>query len=298
MNIHMLTTGIALGVASALGIVTAQERTPAWRAGLYVSFPEIAARVYGEPAQASGLFLEGEPLAVEIGILNPYGDREVAAERNWPELASVTIRPGSLHDTASRPTSELRCAAEPVHSSNARADGLLVVLPPMARQRYTCTVDPVASQMTSGVYTVTIVWKSTPDRQLLQEPQRVTPGPGNLGGSMDFEWRALRSTADRADLGLRLAWRALRQNVLSLAEQRVEEVLALYPLSSQALVIRSQLFERRGACRAAQNDLRRAADIIGAALDRDDKSSGHRTTQQRGEIAERWRREAEQLRCR
>ena len=286
----------APGGAAAL----AQTALPEWRAGLYVSFDQVGFIDYGSEPKAAGLFLDGEPVVFEIGTFNPFTDRDVAAERDWAEMISMTIKSGDVRSRGGA-VKALACERGPLQMSRkARHEGDATVLTPREREFFSCSVDPRRNDLTSGIYTVEVTWTPSVDMKRFRLPQPMVPGRAPMSGFSDFEFRPVISNLDRADLLLREGFRALLARQFVDSENIIDEVLRDHPLSSRALWIRGQSRSNRGECGQGAADLNRAADLMAGGLEQESTMNRKATAERRATIADAWRIEARQCstRCR
>jgi hypothetical protein len=293
MRTIVILVGFVVVLISATNF--AQDTGPQMRARLYVGVIQIGFNPYGQPMKASALVLQGEPLVLEIGIGNPYEDREVGAESNWPALVSATVHLGDIRSKERTERKPLRCTNEPTlqaTSQNIRTRNDLVVIP---RQRdhqfFTCNVDLANLDLLTGIYTVDVDWGPTADMSKLA-PRAAANG---LKGSVDVEFRNVSTEADTADVLIRRGYRAFLEGRTDDADKSINDLLLIRPLSSYGLAIRAMIRAKRGQCGTARADLVRASDILIRAQEPDD--ANRRGDDERGAITVEWRRMVRQLGC-
>lgn len=289
-GIVLLALNVGVFTATEPPVVAAEGTDVRERAHLVVGFHTIGPIIYGAPQETAGLFMEGEPLLLDIGLTNPYRDRDVAAEVNWPDLIALTVRTGRVQDEA-KPGSTVSFVCQvgvTPPSRNVRVSGPLILLGPEAMQYVKCEIP--ATLLTSGVYTITVGWRSYVDVDTLKPPTvHVVSHHPILGPSTaDFELRAVLSTADASDRSTRLALHAMMTGNLSEAEQFVADALRTNPLNAEALATAGRVALKRQDCMAASRDLNNAADILVGFLDGEDRSELHRP-ELRPYIARDWR---------
>ena len=251
----LLALNVGVFTATEPRVVAAQGTDVRERAHLVVGFHTIGPMIYGAPQKTAGLFMEGEPLLLDIGLTNPYRDRDVAAEVNWPDLIALTVRTGRVQDEAK----------------------------PGSTVSFVCQVGVRPPSKNVG-------WRSYVDVDTLKPPTvHVVSHHPILGPSTaDFELRAVLSTADTSDRSTRLALHAMMTGNLSEAEQFVADALRTNPLNAEALATAGRVALKRQDCMAASRDLNNAADILVGFLDGEDRSELHRP-ELRPYIARDWR---------
>lgn len=217
---------------------------------------------YGPPVDAQGVILRGEPLVLEIGIVNRYDGPPATAEADWPGRVIGTLRRGGRFEDGSDATKvPLTCNPESMRSRGSVTAGGFVTLEPRGYQLIRCRLSADTDSLSPGRNTLSIEWAQSVDPTLV-DVERVPGMPSPLRDVLDFEFREVVTPEDRADLWIHLANRALLDNELNDALQWVARVLRGHPSSTAALFIRGQIQAARGSCRDARADWDRVVEIV------------------------------------
>lgn len=295
MTRRSLVLSLAFSLAFAVAPGVRAQTPPSYRAALYVDLSRNRETTYGSARKTAAISFGGEPLSVHLGIRNPYADRSVGAEENWPELVLLTLYAGSTrsHERIGTP---LRCTpGGPSHNTMASVsmmDGYVLLNDMIVQQYVTCDLSIDELNLKAGIYTLEVNWKPDVDRRLAQRNT-----PTGLAGFSDFEYRPVSSDDDSAELALRLAARANDDGRFEDAQGFINEVLRLRPLSAVAITMRADVRVKTSDCRGARTDLMLAADIFDSLAEPEDRANARRDATQRRSLAMELRRQALQLSC-
>jgi hypothetical protein len=269
---------------------------PPFRAGLAVLVHWVEVEYGDQVFDGQALILKGEPLEIDVGVVNSFRGPSAGAEVDWRSKIAITLSRGGRFDTGRPLVADLQCEDNSVILRSARTetqDGTLV-LGDSGQQFYRCRFDTEALGIHPGSYTIEVRWlgsvlNASPFRH---EYRSVEPAV------IQFELRDILSASDLLDRDLHLAVPALNDNEPFEAERLANDVLARNAASSTAHIIRGRALVASGRCQQARANWHRAAAIVAGASDPLNRRQRRFSPHERETIAKGLQEEANRLPCR
>lgn len=291
MHVVSIFFAAALIVGSIASVQTRQQAI--FRAALAIRGSWMLAEYGDQKVRGQALIMRGEPLELEIGIVNPFAGPRAGAERDWLLKASLTVARGELFDTNRSVIGSLDCMVNPlpVRNENAVSSETVVILGNAGEQFFACRFD--TGTLPAGPYTIEARWSAANGTdELRNDYESLVPT------FVPFELREVRSLEDGLDRDIHLALRALRLELPADAENLTTQMLSREPSSISALILRSRARQATGRCRDAQRDVQLAADLIETGGDKRHKQHPRLSDVNRRTTATDWRKMARELKCR
>jgi hypothetical protein len=254
---------------------------------------------YGDQRiQGQGVVLRGEPLVLDIGVVNHYQGPAAMAEIDWPQRIFGSVRRGGRFDAGANVLLPLQCNPKTIRESDVRVVGNHLELGQSGFQFVRCQIDSASYEFTGGTQTVTVEWSNGPDMQPFREKDPHVGAIHPLSSVIEFEFREVVTPEDGLDLQNHLASHAYLEGNLELGLQLVQRVLTQRPLSTTALMVRGRIRAAQGACKQAAADWEQLATIIEGESDVGNRANARLGLDQRQVAAAKWREQARALKCR
>jgi len=268
-----------------------------FRAGLQIRLVWLAVTYGDQNIQGQGVFLRGEPLVFEVGVMNPYQGPLAGAEIDWPQRISGYLRPGGRFDSFSSTALPLQCAPQSIRSEGMRRLDDYLELESGGSHVIRCRADPTALGLSGGRYTVTVEWSDISGTDKFRERERDVNGPSQLSGVVEFEYREVQTENDELDLLNHLAYHAYIGGQVDDALRLLERVLGRRPSSTMALILRGRIRAAQGLCALANADRERLGSVIEGNLDLENQSNARLSADERRAAARNWREQARSMKC-
>lgn len=255
--LHSLAWIVAVGIASTGAQPVREERFG--RPALEFRLHTIGLVYSDQPARGWGALLRGEPFEIDLIVINRNNGPRARLETDWFNRAYLTMRPGRMFDASPAPWIAVTCESPSLLQKIDVEDlGEFLLFGRDGSQVVRCHVNLEHLTLPAGVYTLRVEWG--PHAKLDTYPDTFYRQPPF---TWDFEYRDVSTEADRLDLNLHQALRALNdRHQPDEALLFINDVLALRPTSTVALSLRADIQMANGACREAVADWQRAIHVL------------------------------------
>jgi hypothetical protein len=245
--------------------------------------------------KGAGMILRGEPLEIDVAVLNQAEGPRAKVEADWFARIALTIRPGRQFEERLEPATKVDCDGPPVtvEEHDVQDQGDHLVLGRDGRRWVRCRASLDQLKLVPGRYTLRVEWSA--QANLVSYPDRFKQIHPFM---FEFEFRDASTDAEELDLSLHMAYRAWHdQRRPEEALVFISQALARQPASSTALVLRAKIRAAQGDCRNAAADWQQAAHVIRSGLDVFNKRLVDLRVEDRERLAAKWQREAETGSC-
>jgi hypothetical protein len=287
---HFGTAAISTFVSYLLLTWNVEAQILPYRAALQVRLVWMNVE-YGNPdVRGQAIVFRGEPLIVNIGVLNRYEGAPAGAELDWPTRIVTRWWKGGRFESKTKEPLALQCEPKNRTSEGVTTVKGYVELAPHGSQFTRCKVrDQEVAALTAGSYTITAEWAAGPGGPEFREEKGVVESPGLLAGAIEFELRDVATAHDELDFMNHLAAHALLAGDFTRAVEIADEVLKRQGPSATALSTRAKAFAARGMCRQAFADWERSAAVLESNNDVGNHAVEGLSRDERGRTAALWR---------
>jgi hypothetical protein len=254
---------------------------------------------YGDQrVRGQGLILAGEPMVVDIGVVNRLDGPPTAAESDWFQRITSAIYPGTRFETERSRPLPFKCVPESTRSSEVVEETNRVILDSRGGFQYVrCRVDLGEYNLAPGRYTLAVTWSDAADMNQFTVLPGVHRSPSYLTGIFEFEFRTVASEGDQLDLLNSLAAQAEAEGRHDEALRLAEQGLTRNRTNVTALFVRAKARASQGSCALSARDLQVAAEIIESGRDTHNLRYQRNEPSARRTQADEFRQSARLVRC-
>ena len=292
----MVTIAIACLTVVVLWPLPLAAQKAMFRASLNVHLLWFLTDYGDQSIEGQGMIFAGEPMVVDIGLVNRLDGPPAGAEHDWFQRITATLYPGGRFEFERANGVPFKCVPESTRSIKVVTETARVIVGAQGSQYIRCRSDLAEYDLAPGRYTIEVAWSNAADMNLFTRRDDGRE-PSYLTGIFPFEVRAVGSEGDRLDLLNHLAAHAEADGRFDDALQLTDQGLARNSANVTALLTRGRVHASQGLCALAAHDLQMAAETIESGRDTSNLRRQRLDPAARRATAEEFRRKMRALQC-